>query len=332
MKAKYTHNYRRCSAVIISVMLIFVGLSSCSAAAKKYYKSGLSMGTDTAITLFSNKKKETVQSDLEAAFDLSITLEDRVSCHKPNSVISRLNEAGILDVTDDFVLNLIRRSVEYSKMTSGTFDPSIYHILKLWDWTGTPHLPSAEAINDAMTKCGYNKIDIHGTIVSLNGTQLDLGGIAKGAIVQAIADFLHDKGYRDFIVNGGGDIYASGKFEGRRPWRIAVADPFNSSSFIDTIVLSDSAIVTSGDYQRFFEENGVVYHHILNPADGYPAKNGTHSVTIIAEDAGFADALATAVFVMGAERGAAFCRQNGIRAIIVSGEKGSMCIERIENF
>ena len=306
--------------VIVSSIIIVLILAGCGRSSQRYYKSGLSMGTDTAITIFSNRPRSVVQTALDAAFDLSITLENEVSCHKADSIISRLNENGGGEVTDDWVLDLIRRSVEYASLTSGTFDPSIYHILQLWDFTGTPHLPKSDEIEGALKQCGYDKIEINGTIVTLNGTQLDLGGIAKGAIVQRLADYLHSLGYRDFLINGGGDIYAAGQFGGIRPWRIAVADPFVSSSYIDTIVLSDKAVVTSGDYQRFFEENGVIYHHILNPADGYPAKNGTHSVTIIADDAGFADAIATAVFVMGADRGAAFCRENGIKAIIVSGD------------
>lgn len=278
------------------------------------------MGTDTAITIFSNRPRSVVETALDAVFDLSIALENKVSCHKPDSIISWLNESGSGDVTDDWVLDLIRRSVEYASLTNGTFDPSIYHILQLWDFTGTPHLPAANEIETALQHCGYDRIIIDGKNVNLNGIWLDLGGIAKGAIVQYLADYLHSLGYRDFLINGGGDIYAAGQFGGKRPWRIAVADPFSSSSYIDTIELSDKAVVTSGDYQRFFEENGVIYHHILNPDDGYPAKNGTHSVTIIADDAGFADAIATAVFVMGADRGAAFCRENGIKAIIVSGD------------
>ena len=306
--------------VVVSSIIVVLMLTGCGRSSQRYYKSGLSMGTDTAITIFSDRPRSVVQTALDAAFDLSVALEDKVSCHKPDSIISGLNENGCGDVTDDWVLGLISRSVEYAAMTGGTFDPSIYHILRLWDFTGTPHLPDADEIEGALKQCGYDNIEINGTIVTLNGTQLDLGGIAKGAIVQRLADYLHGLGYRDFLINGGGDIYAAGKFNGERPWRIAVADPFEPSSYIDTIVLSDSAVVTSGDYQRFFEENGVIYHHILNPADGYPAKNGTHSVTIVADDAGFADAMATAVFVMGSERGASFCRDNEIKAIIVSGD------------
>ena len=290
------------------------------------------MGTDTAITIFSNRPRSVVETALDAVFDLSVALENKVSCHKSDSIISRLNESGSGDVTDDWVLDLIRRSVEYADKTHGTFDPSIYHVLRLWNFTGTPHLPKSDEIEAALQQCGYDRIVIDGHNVNLNGIWLDLGGIAKGAIVQRLADYLHSLGYRDFLINGGGDIYAAGQFGGIRPWRIAVADPFASSSYIDTIVLSDKAVVTSGDYQRFFEENGVIYHHILNPSDGYPAKNGTHSVTIVADDAGFADAMATAVFVMGTDIGAAFCRENGLQAIIVSGKRENEKIDRVGEF
>ena len=232
-------------------------------------------------------------------------------------------------VTDDFVYDVIKRAYDIAALTGGAFEPTLGNVLQLWDFTGKPTLPAKDDLTQALATVGYKQMRFDGQsrTVSLGEGSLDLGGIAKGAIVDCIAKYLLGKGYVNFLINGGGDIYVHGKHSGRRPWRIAVINPFDADSFVDTFPLTDTAIVTSGDYQRFFYKDGVKYHHILDAKDGLSVNNGIHGVTVVAENAALADSLATAIFVMGTEKAKTFVDEyNGensskIKAVIITGDK-----------
>lgn len=291
---------------------------------KKYVKSDFVMNTTLTIILFSNNK-ETAPKILEHCFVIADKLEKKCSNTIENSIISILNKKQQATITDNFVLNLIKESINYAIISDGAFDPSLYQIIRLWGFEGGKmHIPPQEDINNALTNTGYKYIKINDDNIALNGVQLDLGGIAKGKIIDNIAHYLKQSNINDFIVNGGGDIAVSGKFNNIRAWKIAIANPFNDNDNIGGIQLENHAIVTSGDYERYFIENDKRYHHIINPTTGYPTNNGIHSITVISDSVERADAWATALFVMGVKKGLKLANAtNDIEVIFISGNQSN---------
>ncbi len=177
----------------------------------------------------------------------------------------------------------------------------------------------------ALETVGYGRIemDAQGSRVRIPaGTTLDLGGIAKGYVVQKATEMLRQAGVSRAIINAGGDISVIGKRPpDGQPWRVGVQDPAEPASLRWILALDDQCIVTSGDYQRYFEEDGQRWHHLLDPKSGYPAR-GLHSVTVVGDDIVSCDAAATAIFVLGWEEGRRLALElDGLEAILV-GEHG----------
>jgi thiamine biosynthesis lipoprotein len=285
------------------------------------------MGTFLEITLFSNNKKEAIKI-INECYELADDLEKKASNKIIGSIVSNLNKNKELKIEDEFVSNLIKESLELAELSEGTFDPSLYNLTDLWGFEkGNNKVPQKDDIIQALTNSGYKNVLIKDDIVKLiNNVSIDLGGIAKGKIIGKLSDYLLENGINDYIINGGGDLVVEGRYEGKRLWNIAIINPFHKENLIGVISLSDKSIVTSGDYERFFLGNdGTCYHHIIDPKTGYPADNGIHSVTLITEDPAKADALATAVFVMGIESGLKFVNSiDDLEAIIVAGTEKNM--------
>lgn len=289
---------------------------------KKYTQSSFSMGTLLEITIFSTDEAK-VKKILDESMKLSNQLEDKFSCHK-DSIITKLNKEKSLIINDNEVLDLLIKSKYLSKLSKGNFDLALFNITELWGFSsGDPKLPDNNIIKNELKKTGYTNVIINKKEVKLlNGVSLDLGGVAKGRIINLIAVFLKQNGFKDFIINGGGDLIVSGKFQNIRPWRIAIVDPFDKNDFLGFIALTDKSIVTSGDYERSFIKDGVNYHHIIDPKTGYPSTNEVHSVTVISSDSTKADAMATAVFVMGEKKGIEFANKtDDLDVIIITGDK-----------
>ena len=204
----------------------------------------------------------------------------------------------------------------------GAFDPSLGPVSRLWNLSaGEPRLPPAPEIAQAMTKVGLDRIEIDsatGTVrLSEPGMALDLGGIAKGYALDRARLVIENFGVKAALVNAGGDILAVGEKAPGKPWRVGVQDPRSGNAMVAVASVKDKIIVTSGDYERFFVKNGKRYHHILDPRTGYPA-TGLRSVTIVATDGLTADALATAVLVLGPDEGLKLVESiQGIEALLI---------------
>ncbi|HOJ63556.1 MAG TPA: FAD:protein FMN transferase [Spirochaetota bacterium] len=311
---------------IIVILIFSLLLISCNSEEyKKYSKNAYVMGTTLEIILFSNNKN-IAEKIIEEAIILARELEKKSSCKIEDSIISILNKKKEMIIEDEFIFDLLERSYYFATITDGAFDPSLYNLIKLWGFEDDKNrVPKKDEIKESLLKSGYKNIfiDKNSKKISLkNETSLDLGAIAKGRIVDEISNFIKKNGITDFIVNAGGDLFVSGLFNGKRKWKIAIADPFNKNDVIGLIEISDMAIVTSGDYERFFVDNGNIYHHILDPVTGYPVNNGLHSITLIADNTTKADALATALFVMGEEKALNFVNKDkNLFLILISGTR-----------
>ncbi len=226
-----------------------------------------------------------------------------------DSPLTRTNEragtgAGPIDPE---LARLVGRGLAIGELTGGAFDVTFAGVGKLWNFKAEPPvLPSAAEVATALAAVDYRRVELDldaGTIALPADARLGLGGIAKGYGVDRAMAVLLQHGVEHGLVNAGGDLKVLGKKAGE-PWRIAIRHPRDRDSVLAMVPLSNTCMVTSGDYERFFEHEGTRYHHILDPRTGYPA-SGAMSATVIAPDAAFADALATALAVLPPDEGLA---------------------------
>ena len=283
------------------------------------------MGTLVEITVI-GRDADRVGAAISDAFDEMERVEGLMSRRIPGSDISRINRwAGIkaVDVSAES-LRVIRGAEEISKASEGYFDISIGALLDLWGFENNGgRLPGKDEVSEVLHSIDYRAIHVDegASTVELRkkGMRIDLGGIAKGYAVDRAFGLLTSRGYRNMIVNAGGDMRVSGR-KTSGPWVIGLQDPRDRSRIMATIDASDISVATSGDYERYFVKEGRRYHHLLNPFTGFPARQ-CRSVTILVEDAFSTDGLATAVFVMGPERGLRLIEaMEGVEGLIVSAD------------
>jgi len=225
----------------------------------------------------------------------------------PGSPLKELNDGRSPELPVELI-KVLRLAMEIAEQSDGAFDPTIFPLISLWNFDSGGELPYEEEILAARNMVDYRlvKIDSQGAVELPSGYGFDLGGIAKGAVVDQIADYLKEEGYENFLIDAGGDILLSGLKRGKEPWSIGIRHPRSRDRLIGLLHLGGAgesrAVVTSGDYERYFEYGDKRYHHILDPHSGYPAESSI-SVTVIAATCARADGLATAVFVLGPDQG-----------------------------
>ncbi len=283
------------------------------------------MGTLVEITVIGGDV-DRVGAAISDALDEMERVEGLMSRRIPGSDVASINRwAGIKAVpVSAEVLSVIWRAEEISRASEGYFDISIGALLDLWGFEDNGgRLPATGEVSKALHSVGYRAIhvDERASTVELKkkGMRIDLGGIAKGYAVDRAFELLKSRGYRNMIVNAGGDIRVSGR-KTRGPWVIGIQDPRDRSQILATINAEDISVATSGDYERYFEREGERYHHLLDPFTGFPARQ-CRSVTILAKDSLSADGLATAVFVMGPKRGLPLIEaMEGVEGLIVSAD------------
>jgi thiamine biosynthesis lipoprotein len=257
-------------------------------------------------------------------------LEKLMSTWIPDSDVSRVNrEAGVRPVAvSTEVREVLQTARQMSEWTGGKFDVTFAALSGLWkfDHDQDSMIPDMTEVRRRLPLIDYRAIQIDdaaGTVfLSRKGMSANLGGIAKGYAIDRAAVILRGRGFRDFMIQGGGDIYVAGMKDGR-PWRLGIQDPRGAAnrSFAH-IDLTDGTFSTSGDYERTFMKNGRRYHHILDPATGEPAR-GSRSVTIVSNRAVLADGLSTGVFILGPVEGMALIeRLPDVEGVIVSDKNG----------
>ena len=256
--------------------------------------------------------------DAEAACDAAVAEIDRLdrlfSTGNPESEVSKLNAAGSLVLSEDGQ-NLVKRSLETWKDTDGAFDIAIYPIMDAWGFTGEDrHVPSQEILEKLLPLCDAGKLAFDESSGELKlpeeGMMIDLGGVVKGYASADVIRILKDRGIGSACLNLGGNVQVLGNKQNGKPWRIAIRDPEKEDQYLGVLHLTDTAAITSGGYERFFEENGKVYHHIIDPETGYPAENGLTSVTVVTPDGTLADMLSTSLFILGTDRAIRYCEDH----------------------
>ena len=257
-------------------------------------------------------------------------IEYLISDWIPTTQISEINRnAGIQPVkVDAEVFELVERAIKISQITNGAFDISYASMDKIWKFDGSMKvMPTDEAIKKSVAKIGYKNIILNQKeqtiFLKLEGMKLGLGGIGQGYIADKVKDLLFSKGCLSGIINVSGDINAWGKQPDGKPWTVGIVNPLNKNKIFATFPIEDSAVETSGSYEKYVIFNGIRYSHIIDPRTGYPA-NGVVSVSVFAKQTEIADALATGIFVVGVEVGLDLVNQiKGIECIIVD-DKGKI--------
>ncbi len=271
---------------------------------REFTQTRFQMGTLVRVTVVSATPPP--DSAFDGAFAAIDDIVAIMSEWEADSDISRVNGSagGEAQSVDPRLIEVLRTGIAVSEASAGAFDVTWAPLRHVWDFDG-PTPPPDHAIRATLPLLDYRGIEIDaaaGTVrLVQEGAECGLGGIAKGTAIQAAADALRDAGYDSFVIDAGGDVYAAGQ-SAAGPWRVAIADPRRPGVSIDEVTLRDTVLVTSGDYERYFEHEGVRYHHIIDARTGYPAR-GLISVSVIAEDPTVADALATAAFILGAQDG-----------------------------
>lgn len=257
-------------------------------------------------------------------------IENLISDWIPTTQISKVNQnAGISPVKVDLeVFELVKRAINISKLTDGAFDISYASMDKIWKFDGSmKEMPTTESIKKSVEKVGYQNIVLNENDTSIflkyQGMKLGLGGIGQGYIADKIKVLLQENGCTSGLVNVSGDINTWGKQPNGKDWTVGIVNPLNKNKVFATFPLNDSAVETSGSYEKYVTFNGKRYSHIIDPRTGYPA-SGIVSVSVFAKQTELADALATGIFVLGIEVGLDLVNQlKGIGCIIVD-EKGAI--------
>lgn len=238
-------------------------------------------------------------------------LEQLWSVNIPESDIARLNSGGSAQLSEE-TAGLLQFTLEMCEYTDGALDPTIYPVLWEWGFTaGSYRVPSDEEISSALGNTGWQRVELDGRSASLPaGMAVDTGAVAKGYAADLVAEKMKSGGITAGIIDLGGNVLVFGEKPDGSDWQISVRSPFGDGS-AGTISAGECSVVTSGAYERYFEQDGVRYHHILDPATGRPADGGLESVTVIAKESKVCDALSTALFVMGEQGAQDFWREKG---------------------
>lgn len=272
-----------------------------------------------------------------AALDEAIAevqrLDALLSAQNPDSEISRLNARGRAPVSED-TAELLKAAAELSAGTGGLFDCSIYPLMELWGFpTKAYRVPSDEEIAALLPLVDSAAIQVGNGEAELGeGQRIDLGGIAKGYASARVMETFKARGVKSAMVSLGGNVQTMGERPEGGGWRIGVQDPRGSGGYPAVIEAKDTAVVTSGGYQRYFEKDGARYIHILDPRTGAPAESNLLSATVVSPNGTSADALSTAVYIMGLEDAAAYWRAREGFELILIGEDGTVYVtEGLEN-
>lgn len=272
-----------------------------------------------------NADKEKIMKRVKSRLE---EIEEKMSLNLPTSELNKINEnAGIkpVKVSDD-TLSLIKTSLKYHKLSAdnqnGAFDIRIGPLVKLWDIGGlNQKIPSYEEIISVLNKMKGEVIIKENTVyLEDEGMILDLGGAAKGYATDEIVKILREEGVKSAIIDLGGNIYILGSKEDGSDFKVGIQDPTATRGhYLGTVSLSDKSVVTSGTYERYFEDKGIRYHHILSTTTGYPADNNLVSVSVIGENSTLCDIMSTTLYLLGLEKGLEVAeKKDGLEAIFLT--------------
>ncbi len=322
-------------------LLVALALPGCSRPVT-WELNGETMGTTFNVQLVDAPETLNLAELREEINDTLATVNGIASTYETTSELSQFNASASEDwvMVSSMLCGLVERALAISRETDGAFDVSLGGLVRLWGFGpdfGDGSIPDGSEIDALLERSGFTQLEADCTKPALRkrnaGLEIDLSASAKGSAVDAVAEDLLEVGVQNFLVEIGGEIRVRGKNERGTPFAIAVEAPEAASrSVLRVVELDNAAIATSGDYRNFVEIDGKRYSHAINPATGYPIEHALASVSVVARTTERADALATALLVMGPERGPEFAEQSGIAALFQVRESGSISVRTTTAF
>lgn len=278
--------YMKKIALLFLCALIIIPQTGCGSE-EPVSENRFLLDTMCAVTVYGMKEEE-AKAAIDDAFTLCGEYEDMLSKTVEGSDVYKLNRAkGQFVSVQQETLLLIKEGIKYGKLSGGMFDITIGAVSELWDFRAdNPSVPEEGKLKEAVKTVDYRQIEIQGNKVRLENPEakLDLGGIAKGYIADRMAEVMEEHGAKHATVNLGGNLVAIGEKTENEPWKIGIETPYSEgSSILGSVELSDATIVTSGVYERYFKQDGKLYHHVLNPKTGYPVDNSLNAVVLVGE-------------------------------------------------
>ena len=315
-------------AIALTLALMMLLLSGCAGGAGQESegasRSVFAMDTVMDVTAYGPD----AEAAAVAAVDRITELEQAFSVTIDGSDIDAVNHAygKSVEVSDDTAA-LLSDALRFCMLTHGALDVSVYPVLKAWGFTTQEYrVPKADELQDLLARVDYAKVQCDGNTVTLPaGMEIDLGSVAKGYTGDQIMQVFRDRGVTSGMVSLGGNVQTLGSKPDGSPWRIAVQNPLGDG-YVGVIEVSNEAVVTSGGYERYFERDGEIYWHIIDPATGAPAKNGVISATIVSESGTRCDALSTALFILGRDGAETYWRTHGDFDYLLVLDDGSIVV------
>lgn len=321
---------KNCHLLCLSLIFCTISVLGCGYKIRPVRQTQLKMGTYVSISIYTrNGVAGELSGTFKAAFKAIDEVEAVTSRHLTSSKLTELNHRGGADKlsVDPLLFNVVRSGVNVAAQTDGAFDPTIAPLLDLWGFgKNKPYKPSHNEISVLLPRINFKNVLLDSPAVRFAqpGMAIDLGGIAKGTAIDAAARELRKNGVKDFMIDAGGDLAIHSSALTRGKIRIWIRHPRKMDSLFGYFFLDSGYVATSGDYEQFFEQNGKRYCHIINPKTGYPDSD-VMSVTVLAKTAELSDAYATAIFVMGREKGIAFAKRHPeLQVVILFGGDGKI--------
>ncbi|MDO5136227.1 MAG: FAD:protein FMN transferase [Eubacteriales bacterium] len=317
--------------IFLGLCLLSIFISGCGegpspggASQKKQTSTVFAMDTVMDLTIYGN------ENILKEAQDKILELEKQFSVTQEGSEIYRLNHGETVQLSAA-ALDLLTQALALCRRTNGALDISVYPLVRAWGFTtGEYQIPPDNEISSLLEHIDFQALQLEPgqkTLLLPEGMEIDLGSVAKGYTGNVLISLLKERGVTSALFNLGGNVHALGTKPDGSKWRIAIKNPFGEGT-AGILKIEDQAVVTSGGYERFFEKDGHVYWHILDPATGRPAKNGLVSVTVTAKNGLLCDGLSTALFVMGEEKAIDFWKSSSdFEMILISEDKRMMVTE-----
>ena len=310
---------KRLAALLIPLLL----LSACAPRMEAQTRELFAMDTVMTLTASGEKAAEA----LGAAADAINGADALWNMKSETSEIYHLNHAGGAKVTlSAETIDVLKKALYYAGLTGGAFDPTIAPVSLAWDISGdNPRIPSDTELASLLPLVGYQHLSAEGGQAWFlqSGMEVDLGGIGKGAISDTLMGIFKKYGVKTALFSLGGNVGAMGQKEGGGAYKIGIQDPDGTQNdILGYLTLTDKFVITSGDYERYFIQDGVRYFHIFDPATGKPARSGLREVSIVSDNGALGDAYSTALFVMGLQKGLAFQKAQGnFEAVFVTEDK-----------
>lgn len=305
---KKYYNMKRISITLTACIIVLYLLSGCTTRSKEITKSGFYFDTFISVSI-EYKKYQGVNSQelLDECFSICEELEDTFSRTSTRSELYQINHrAEDTVLVSDEMTYLISQGQKYYDFSGGAFDITVAPVLELWDFKGKDRVvPDEGQIQEAVAKVDGSSIHLEGNQLTFEHpeTQIDLGALVKGYGADRLKEYLVSQGVDSGLINLGGNVLTIGKNVEGELWKVGIQKPFSQrDDTITTVSVEGESVVSSGIYERYFEQDGVRYHHILDPKTGFPVQNGLWQVTIISENSLEGDALSTTCMLLGEVR------------------------------